>query len=326
MAFHAARAIGRVRPRATEASVREFAILVGALLVIGAGWGLGQPLYKIAVSDGYGPVGLVFWQLVIGAALAVSALGVLRRPIPLSRPAFRLYGTIALVGTLVPSSVTYVAAAHLPAGIIAILMSLVPMIAFPIALAMGLDRFGWARLAGLAAGLAGAGLIAFPEASLPERAMVAFIPVALIAPLFYALEGNLVARWSADGVDAIQIVAGASILGALIAGPAALASGQFIDPRGPWSAPDIALVVSASVDVAVYALYVWLIGRAGSVFAAQVSYLVMAFGVLWAMGLLGESYSVWVWWAMGAMIVGLFLVQPRPGPLAPPARTGDDSA
>ena len=37
------------------------------LLAIGAGWGLTQPLTKIAVSEGYLPLGLIFWQLVIGA-------------------------------------------------------------------------------------------------------------------------------------------------------------------------------------------------------------------------------------------------------------------
>ncbi|MCP4818147.1 MAG: EamA/RhaT family transporter, partial [Shimia sp.] len=37
----------------------------GILLAIGAGWGLTQPLTKIAVSEGYEPLGLIFWQLAI---------------------------------------------------------------------------------------------------------------------------------------------------------------------------------------------------------------------------------------------------------------------
>jgi drug/metabolite transporter (DMT)-like permease len=39
----------------------------------------------------------------------------------------------------------------------------------------------------------------------------------------------------------------------------------------------------------VYAGYVWLVGRAGAVFAAQVAYLVTLFGVFWAMLILGET-------------------------------------
>jgi len=34
-------------------------------------------------------------------------------------------------------------------------------------------------------------------------------------------------------------------------------------------------------------------------------------GVIWAMVLLGESYSGWVWAALALMLCGLMLVQPR---------------
>jgi drug/metabolite transporter (DMT)-like permease len=53
------------------------------------------------------------------------------------------------------------------------------------------------------------------------------------------------------------------------------------------------------------------VGRAGSVFAAQVSYLVTGFGVVWAMLILNESYGSSFWYAFCLMLVGLFLVQPR---------------
>ena len=51
---------------------------------------------------------------------------------------------------------------------------------------------------------------------------------------------------------------------------------------------------------------------------------VTGFGVLWAMLLLGESYSHWIWAAMGLMLIGLFLVQPRPrAALVPASQFGD---
>jgi hypothetical protein len=62
-------------------------------------------------------------------------------------------------------------------------------------------------------------------------------------------------------------------------------TGHFIDPRGPWGAPEAAIVLSSLVHAGVYAGYVWMVGRAGAVFAAQVSYLVTPFGVLWAMAI-----------------------------------------
>lgn len=290
---------------------RELFWLGAILALLGAGWGLTQPLTKIAVSEGYQPFGLIFWQMVLGA-LILGPVTVLRgQSLPMGKAQIRLYVIIALMGTVLPNSASYAAAVHLPAGLLSILIALVPMFAFPIALVLGIDRFSFARLGGLCLGLLGVILIAGPEASLPERAMVAFIPLALIAPFFYGLEANVVAKWGTFGANPVQVLLGASIVGSLIALPLALSTGQFIDPRPPWGLPDLALVLSSTIHVIVYASYVWLVGRAGSVFAAQVSYFVTGFGVLWAMLLLGERYSGWIWGAVALMFLGLFLVQPR---------------
>lgn len=304
--------------------------LLAILVVLGAGWGITQPLAKIAVSEGYRSFGLIFWQSAIGAALmALVLLAQGRRRIVFSPRQVGFCALIALIGTVLPNGAGYQAAVHLPAGILSITLALIPMLAFPIALAFGIDRFGWARLIGLALGLSGVALIALPEASLPERAMLVFLPLALIAPLFYALEGNVVAKWGMHGLDPIALMFGASLMGMVLAFPLALVSGSFIDPRLPWGAPDYALILSSVVHVFVYATYVWIVGQAGAVFAAQVSYLVTGFGVLWAMAILGERFSGWVWAALGLMFLGLFLVQPRPKlPLAsaPGARDDDDAA
>jgi drug/metabolite transporter (DMT)-like permease len=111
----------------------------------------------------------------------------------------------------------------------------------------------------------------------------------------------------------VQLLFGASIVGAVLALPATLVTGTWIDPRPPWGAPDGAILVASVVHALVYAAYVWMVGRAGAVFAAQVSYLVTGFGVVWAMLLLGESYGAGFWLAMACMFAGLFLVQPRTG-------------
>lgn len=286
-------------------------VLIGALLVMGASWGFTIPMTKIAVSEGYRHFGLIFWQLMISVAL-LGAINLLRgKPLPMGARHMRLYLVVALLGTVLPNSASYQAAVYLPAGINAILMSLVPMFSFPVALLMATDRFSWSRLAGLALGLLGVLLLVGPEASLPERWMVAVIPLALIAPAFYALEGNVVAKWGTGGLDPIQVLLGASVLGAVIALPLAVLSGHWIDPRPPYGAPDLALVLASAIHGLVYVAYVWMVGRAGAVFAAQVSYLVTGFGVVWAMILLGERYSGYAWAAMAVMFVALFLVQPR---------------
>jgi drug/metabolite transporter (DMT)-like permease len=296
---------------------RETLGLAALLALLGAGWGLSQPLAKIAVNGGYRPFGLIFWQLAFSVVLLGGVMLVRGGGLPLGRPQLRLYAVITLIGTIVPSAAIYASTAHLPAGLISILISSVPMFAFPLALALGTDRLTLARVLGLLCGLCGVILIVGPEASLPDRAMAAFVPLALVAPLSYAIEGNVVAKWGTYGATPVQVLLGAGLVGLPCALVLSLATGQFIDPRPPWSLADAAVVLSAAINTAVYVAYVWLVGRAGATFAAQVSYFVTGFGVLWAMALLGEAYSGWIWGALGLMAVGLFLVQPRPrDPLA----------
>ncbi len=285
--------------------------LLVVLVAMGIGWGMTQPLGKIAVSGGYGPFGLIFWQLVIGVAV-LGSLNLLRGGrLPRDRDALRFYTVIALIGTIIPNSTFYISVAHLPAGIMSILISTVPLIAFPISLALGMDRFSAVRLAGLLCGLIGVALIALPQASLPAGAALAFLPLALVGPLFYAIEGNYVARWGTGALDAVQAMLGASLVGAVLVLPLAVFSGQFISPFRVWGAPEAALVLSSAVHAVMYATYVWLAVVAGAVFATQTSYIVTGAGVLWSMLLLGERFSGWIWAAMAVMMLGLFLVQPR---------------
>lgn len=280
------------------------------LVLLGAGWGLTQPLTKVAVSEGYEPLGLISWQLIIGACF-MGALRLLQhKPMILPLRLLWFFLMIAVLGTILPNSFSYRATIHLPAGVMSVVISMVAIFAFPVAMILGMDRFGWKRLAGLLAGLAGVVLLVGPE-SLPDPAMVAWIPVALIAPLCYAFEGNIVAKWGMHGLGPGHVLFGASVVGAIIALPLALASGQYIDPRTTWNEPEYALVASSVIHVIVYTGYVWLVSQAGSVFAAQVSYLVTGFGVLWSMLLLSERYSGWVWAAMALILAGMFLVQPR---------------
>ncbi len=291
---------------------REVLFYSAFLVVMGAGWGITQPLTKIAVSTGYGHFGLVFWQMVIGAALMGAICGLRRVPLPLNLPALRLYLILAMVGTVVPNSLFYQAAVFLPAGIMSLLISTVPMFAFVIALMLGNDHFRWRRLFGLMFGLIGVLLIVAPAVDLGLDIPAGWAGVYLISALFYAFEGNYVNKWGTQGLDPFQVMFGASVMGLVIIVPLTFATGQFVTPVWPVEIPQLALIVGSVVHVFVYASYVWLVGRAGAVFAVQVSYMVTGFGLIWSNLILDEVYAPTIWIALAAMFVGMYLVQPRP--------------
>ena len=303
---------------------RQIVFYTAFLAVLGAGWGFTQPLTKIAVSTGYQHFGLVFWQMVIGAVFMTVINGVRRKPVPFGLRYLRLYLIIAIIGTVLPNSASYQAAVWLPSGVLSLLLSLVPMFAFPVALAMGLDHFSYRRIGGLGCGLAGVLLLVAPGTDLSMDLPVFWILIGLIAGLCYAFEGNIIAKWGTLDLDAFQVLQGASLVGATLLLPVTVMTGQFIDPALPWDIPQGALVVSALVHVVVYAGYMWLVGKAGSVFAVQVSYLVTGFGLIWAKIILSETYAPTLWLALAMMFAGLYLVQPRPkAALAEAAAIGD---
>jgi drug/metabolite transporter (DMT)-like permease len=286
--------------------------LILALTLIGAVWALTFPMTKIAVLGGYRSFGIIFWSSVIAAIVLAVILRWRGIGMPTHRAALGRYLFVALAGTVLPSAATYTAAEHLPAGIIAVCMALIPIVTFPMVIALGMERPDLKRFSGLMLGCIGVLFIALPDASLPDPTKAVFILLALLSVLFYAAEGVGLARIGRAGLDPAQLMLGAFLLSVVMTLPIALITGTFIVPSVGFGKAGGAVVASGLANVVAYVGYVWIIGRGGAVFAGQVSYIVTGFSILWSMLLLGESYSVWVWGAMAVIFAGLFLTQPRP--------------
>ena len=290
---------------------RPFAFLT--LLLIASAWGLSITLTKIAVSTGYQPFGLIFWQLAIVTAILLPIVRAEFRKI-FRRENLSLFVVIASIGTLIPNSFSYRAAVELPAGVMAITIAMVPMFALPISVLLRLEHVEPRRIGGVLLGAVAVLLLTAPESSLPEPGKAIWVLVALLAPLCYGCEGNYLIFRGATGLSPAGIMFGSALVGILLITPLAAASGQFIVPPSSFGAPEWALVGASAMHIFAYTGYVWLVGRAGAVFASMVAYLVTGLGVIWSMLLLFERYSLWIWAAFGLMMLAIWLVQPRRQP------------
>jgi len=286
-------------------------LLSGLLCLFGILWGGTIPLSKISVSTGHHPIGLIFWQLTLGAAVLGLVLLYKRQTVPISRDYIVFYFIIALVGTIIPNGFSYFSAFHLPGGVMALVIALVPMFSLLIALVFRLEAFELVRAVGVVLGALAIALIVLPDTSLPDPAKAIFVATALIAPFFYGVEGNFLAVARLGGTNPITTLFGASVIGACLTFPASIAVDGFIDLRSGMGAAEWALVGSTSLHLIAYAGYIWLIGKAGPVFSAQVAYIVTPAGVVFSMIFLGEIQSYWLWIALLILLVGLALVQPR---------------
>ncbi len=281
------------------------------LILLGCGWGLTLPLSVISVSTGLGHLGIIFWQFFIVMILFGLRQIFIKKAFSLTTSSLQIFCVIAFIGTIFPNSASLIAASYLPGGVLSILIATVPMFAFPIALILGLDKFEFARLLGIIFGFLGVYLLIAPKAALPDHSVIWVIPIALIAPMFYALEGNFVAKFGTGNNSPMGVVLGASIIGCAVTFPLTLLFDQFVNPFVEWNAAHYAIVFSSAIHGLVYSTYVWLVTKVGSVFSAQVSYFVTFSGVLWSMVILDETHSKFIWISLTCMILGMALVKPK---------------
>ena len=284
-----------------------------ALLAIGAAWGLTTPLVKIATVAGHPALSIALWQtamtvIVLGAVQAVR--GRLHRT-PLDAASIRLYVVFGLFGLSLPQWASYTGTTHLPAGVMSIVISLVPIFALPLALALGSERFSAKRLTGVTLGAAAIVMLVAPGASLPQPGLWVWVLVGALAPLFYAFEGAYVAASRAPGAGPFQLLWAASVVALVMLVALNAAFGEFRSPLDSFGTGEAAIIASGLLTMAAYAGYIALLQRWGAVFGAQVAYTVTGCGVIWAMLILGERYPPMVWAALAALFAGLFLVQPQ---------------
>ena len=280
------------------------------LLIVGVIWGLTAPLSKIAVSTGHHYLGLLIWQIII-MILSLGLIQIFRKKkLPLNLNCFWRYVLVALLGTILPNSIMYKAYFHLQSGIMSILVSIVPMIAFLLVLVLQMEKFEIRRFLGVLFGIFAIILIVFPKLDLGYFGEVGWILLALLSPLCYAIEGVWINKIGIAKLDPIEVILGASILGFFILIPIVALNGYWVTPYRVWGPAEFAITLSSLIHSIIYISYIWLIGKAGVIFASQVSYIYTASGIGFSIILLGEGYSLFVWVAVILMLMGLMMVRP----------------
>ena len=303
---------------ATRLGGARLAFALALLFGGGAIWGLSFSAAKLVTEAGAHPFGLSLVNGFFGAAILLPYCIARRRLPPLRRDYLVFYAVAGLLGTALPSAVLFSAAAHLPAGLLAIVTTLVPLMTYVFALGLGLERTEALRASGIVLGLIAILMIVLPEASLPDPAMAGWALLALVVPASYSSENLFIALRRPAGSDAIVLLFGMQLAGATMLTPLVWATDSWVSLALPWGAIEWWIVTLVVINTVCYLMFIELVRIAGPVFAAQTGYLVTVSGVLWGMAIFGERHSVWIWAAPAVMFVGLFLVNPRPNRAAPP--------
>jgi len=280
------------------------------ILFSGSTWGITFSLAKIATDLGAHPLGLTLWQGVLGGA-AVFIFNLARRvSIPLGRSYLFFYLVCGLLGTAVPSTLFFYAADNLPAGVLSIVVALVPIMSFAVAVPLGLDRPTVLRLVGVALGFVAIAMMIGPETSLPAPGLAPWLLFGVAASACYAIENNYIALRKPADTDSFTILCGMFVVSAIVMAPVVAATGTFVPLTSPLGTVELCVIAMALINVFSYGLFVYLVTATGPVFASQMSYVVTTSGVFWGIVIFGEQHSPWIWGALAVMLAGLALVKP----------------
>ena len=281
------------------------------ILFIGVVWGATFSLARLATEGGAHPLGLTFWQT-FGGGIMLLGVCVVRRKWPVINRRFVLfYLVVGSFGSVMPGTLFFYAAPHVPAGILAITVATVPLLTYGASWLLRIDRFSVKRVSGIVAGLMAIVLLVAPDTSLPEPAMAGWVLIVLLASVFYTAENIYVDVYVPEDADMVALLAGALVLAGVLVLPVVLSLDAFVPLSGKWAQTEWAIVALAVVGSIAYTCFLMLIKSSGAVFASQAGYVVTLAGVLWGVIIFAETHSGWVWLAMCLIMIGLALVTPR---------------
>ena len=283
----------------------------GVLLTMGLAWGLSFSLAKIAATAGIHPLSITFWEAAGAGAILLVVSGARGRVIPISRELILLYLAAGLLGMVIPGTIFFYAAAHVPAGVLSISIAIIPVLTFATSAVLRLEPLVLVRIAGVILGVISIVLLVGPQQSLPDPAQLPWVLLSLIAAVCYAALNVMVAVWKPHRTTSFTATTGMFVAASLIMVPILYATGTFVPFAWPWRDAEWAMLGLGAINAVSYALFFYLIEIAGPVFSSQTANLVTLFGVLWGIVIFGEQHSAWVWLSLTAMMAALALVAPR---------------
>ncbi len=278
------------------------------LLLLGSIWGTGYSIARFAMINGVNPLGYSFWQS-LGPAVLISLLVWAKRmPMPISFSHCRYYFICGLTGIALPNTNMYFAAPHLPAGLLAVVVNTVPVIAYLMALASGLERLNLTRLASVAVALCGLMLLLIPKTSLPAPDMMPWVLSALLTPLCFAFCSVYITRFRPPNSDSFALAAGTLIFSSILLAPLVFWTSSFYTFHLPLTLPDGVILLEILLSSIGYVLFFQLLKVAGPVYYSFVDTIVAMTGLVWGYIIFDERLNSWTGAAVALILFSLLMI------------------
>lgn len=301
---------------------------LACLTALAALWGASYLFMRVCAGE-FGAMTLAGARAAVAAALLMPLLG---RDLSTLRRHWKPVLLVGVTNSALPFVLFALAAQGINASLSAIFNAATPMYAAVIGRVWLGEPIGRVRALGLALGFCGVlWLVADGASFKPGAGAVATgwaVLACVAATMLYAFSAHFSKRHLA-AVPPLAGAAGSQLAAALVLAPAALALHPATLPSArAWGA---LLCLGALCTALAYVLFFRLIARVGAAKTMAVPFLVPAFGVLWGVLFLGETFTGAMAAGSGLIVLGTALAtglinparRPAPHPLARPGARPD---
>jgi len=277
------------------------------LLFLGGSWGLYFSMLKIAVLSGISYTGILTLATV-GVAIGMSAIALLRRRMPEFKLRHNIFYLVcAMTGYLVPMIVELLVIAHMPAGVLVLIVSMVPLATLLLAWLMRTDDINPPRVAGILIGAFAIFAILLPDAHRGEAVAWRWLLLTLVVPVCYAIHHNFTARCWPSGSDSYQVACGEALFAGALLIVFSSFHWQWQDVES-WNRGHSAILFMATISLIDIYIYFELIRIKGPIYTSHANYVMVVSGVLWAMVIFSERPSSLMWLSAALLMASLYLV------------------
>ncbi len=284
----------------------------GLLLVLSILWGGSFFFVAIAVTE-LPTFTIVFLRVSIGAVGLYAVLLMLGERLPGGLRVWRAFFVMGFLNNVVPFSLIAWGQSHVASGLASILLATTPLFTVVVAHFLTADeRLSGGRLAGIAAGIAGVGILVGPEAVQGFGfALLAHIGL-LGAALFYSFGSVFGRGFQRLGVTPLATATGQITASSILLLPLTLAIDQPWTLAGPSGGTWLAIAGLALLSTSLaYIIYFRILATAGATNLMLVTFLIPVSAIILGALFLAERLQASHYLGMAVIGVGLVAIDGR---------------
>ena len=284
---------------------------VGALIAVTV------DLAKIAAMHGVSGPEFAFWlSLGAGVTLLIAAR-IAGKPMSLTGQHIAFYAVAGFLSLAAPNVASFAVAEQAGTSYGIVPFALSPLMTYPLAIAVRLDRPQWRRFGGLLVGFLGTFLVLADIVLATSSSGLFWAFAALSIPISVAIGNIFRTIYMPANTSALPLAAGIMLGSAFWLVPVLAVEGGGVVLSGVAGTGSGVILAQIAVSAIQYWLYMRLQQAAGPVYLSQIGYVAAAFGVVLAYFLFGTLPTLALLAGIVMIVAGVLLVKPIKAPEKP---------